>query len=772
MSTPDSPSVSLVRNDSEEMDSEDVNVEMAELGSDLRKGHHEDEEEEEWQDWQGFQEYEFSDHPVDVKDVKSLLEAEVTYGEWKTTSNTSRRRRPAAQPAPEGENNNQPQQPTDPKYQLPSFQSPLVTFTLEVMDKVASVNNYSTIFLVALGLIAGTLSATIDITIFQLRTAHRLVLELTTNVIGQYLLWVLYTIAVLWAGITLTIWLAPQAAGSGVPEMRMVVSGVFLKNVLSFKALIVKILGICMSLGSGAVYGKEGPFIHLTCILANQMMRLPFFKTIRQSEHLMLIILGASCATGVAAHFGAPVGGVLFSIEVTSTYYPTRNYWYAYLGTVTGAAAWRYVWNGYFRFFPTFLPNIMTSYAFDTKFTMVEILICSLLGAFLGVISLGFVRLNAAGIKLWRRIVRDYRYFRSPYLYGLFIAVLTATVTFPPLFGSFMDLSPAKALGDLVSVKELSDPTNNAAGSWATTRNFYINLIIFVISRYILIPLSIIVPIPGGLFVPALSLGAGFGRIVGEIVRSLVNNGWTWIIWENPALITVLPGAFAVVGAASFTTAVTHTLSPAVIIFEITGSNVHIIPVLVGVITAFATARKFSSLGIYDSISRLKGLPTLPDLQSDTYTLTAKDMMETNVKYIKKDIHFDELGKILVSSDQQLFPVVHSEETKLLVGTIERENLEMAYNDYQAKQVHRTSEDEHGGEGLLQRHGTASLVIKPTPIRFVESTPLIQIHLLFTTMRLSNAFVTRNGALRGMITRQGLKAAIERVDKKNTILND
>lgn len=36
-------------------------------------------------------------------------------------------------------------------------------------------------------------------------------------------------------------------------------------------------------------------------------------------------------------------------------------------------------------------------------------------------------------------------------------------------------------------------------------------------------------------------------------------------------------------------------------------------------------------------------------------------MMETNVKYIKKDVHFDELGKILVGTDQQLFPVVHSE---------------------------------------------------------------------------------------------------------------
>jgi len=42
---------------------------------------------------------------------------------------------------------------------------------------------------------------------------------------------------------------------------------------------------------------------------------------------------------------GAPVGGVLFSIEVTSTYYPLRNYWLAYLSSISGAVLFRYLWN-------------------------------------------------------------------------------------------------------------------------------------------------------------------------------------------------------------------------------------------------------------------------------------------------------------------------------------------------------------------------------------------------------------------------------------------
>jgi H+/Cl- antiporter ClcA len=41
-------------------------------------------------------------------------------------------------------------------------------------------------------------------------------------------------------------------------------------------------------------------------------------------------MLAAAVAAGVTATFGAPIGGVLFSIEVTSTYYFVSNLWKAF----------------------------------------------------------------------------------------------------------------------------------------------------------------------------------------------------------------------------------------------------------------------------------------------------------------------------------------------------------------------------------------------------------------------------------------------------------
>lgn len=52
-------------------------------------------------------------------------------------------------------------------------------------------------------------------------------------------------------------------------------------------------------------------------------------------------MLAAACAVGVASDFGAPIGGLLFSIEVTSTYFAVRNYWRGFFASVVAAFVFR-----------------------------------------------------------------------------------------------------------------------------------------------------------------------------------------------------------------------------------------------------------------------------------------------------------------------------------------------------------------------------------------------------------------------------------------------
>ncbi len=52
----------------------------------------------------------------------------------------------------------------------------------------------------------------------------------------------------------------------------------------------------------------------------------------------------------------------------------------------------------------------------------------------------------------------------------------------------------------------------------------------------------------------------------------------------------VLPGAYAVVGAASLVSGATHTISTAVVVFEITGQLHMMIPTLIAVLIAYSVS--------------------------------------------------------------------------------------------------------------------------------------------------------------------------------------
>lgn len=46
-------------------------------------------------------------------------------------------------------------------------------------------------------------------------------------------------------------------AGSGIPEMKTILRGVVLKEYLTFKTFVAKVIGLTCSLGSGMPLGKE-----------------------------------------------------------------------------------------------------------------------------------------------------------------------------------------------------------------------------------------------------------------------------------------------------------------------------------------------------------------------------------------------------------------------------------------------------------------------------------------------------------------------------------
>ncbi|KAG8801116.1 hypothetical protein FRC17_006720, partial [Serendipita sp. 399] len=112
------------------------------------------------------------------------------------------------------------------------------------------------------------------------------------------------------------------AAGSGIPEIKTILSGFVIHGYLGGRTLFTKSVGLAMSVASGLSLGKEGPFVHIVCCIGNIVSR--FFNKYETNEAKRREILSAASAAGVAVAFGAPVGGVLFSLEEVSYFFPPK----------------------------------------------------------------------------------------------------------------------------------------------------------------------------------------------------------------------------------------------------------------------------------------------------------------------------------------------------------------------------------------------------------------------------------------------------------------
>jgi len=403
-----------------------------------------------------------------------------------------------------------------------------------------------------------------------------------------------------------------------------------------------------------------------------------------------------------------------------------------------------------------------------------ELLIFVTMGALVGVLAVGFIKLNAFALLQWRAFTKRYapyeKKLKSPYVLVGIITIVTGIMTFPPFFKSHSGLPAFTALGDLFSADELDNPKNLQlkAPDWSFGSSskyaLILSLVLFASVKYLLTAISVLLPVSAGLYAPVLALGGAIGRIFGEV--SLV------IFDLLPSTIFggtyIVPGGYAVVGAAAFAAAVTHTQSTAVVIFELTGQFQYVLPVLVSVVTAIAVAKKIYPLSIYDSISKLKSLPYLPDISNESaYDVTAKDIMRTDVRFIVRQFSYEVVVKLLQEeTEENIFPVVENEETMILLGTVDRTFLKKVREEYFAQRRQIQLQLLHAPEAFkfdIPENYSIKYDITPVPVQLMENTPLTQIHLLFINMRLSHALVISNGKLVGRVKRTDLMKLVEKL---------
>lgn len=279
------------------------------------------------------------------------------------------------------------------------------------------------------------------------------------------------------------------------------------------------------------------------------MTKWSIFSDIGTNLALKKTMYSAAVAAGMTCTFGAPFGALLFSIEVSSTYYMVSNLFKSFFCAVfaliifriTDKISWLHM------FFPTKFPM---SIKIDH-----ELFFFAFLGILTGLFAAVFVQIMTNIIFARHRLKIPIISDRVKWC--LCVAVLSGLMKFPV---PFLMISDYRILNHMFTVGDLSQLSDGHLWSYPLTS---FNLLIYVILKFILVILAVSSPIPAGLLTPSFIIGAVFGRLYGHIIKNIgLFFGLELIKYE---------GIYAIVGAASMASGVTRTLSIAMIIFEMIG---------------------------------------------------------------------------------------------------------------------------------------------------------------------------------------------------------
>ncbi|XP_037684343.1 chloride channel protein ClC-Kb-like isoform X2 [Choloepus didactylus] len=622
-----------------------------------------------------------------------------------------------------------------------------------------------------LGVLMALISYAMNFVIGRVVRAHKwLYREIEDSHLLRYLSWTVYPVALASFSSGFSQSITPSSGGSGIPELKIILTGVVLEDYLDIKNFGAKVVGLTCTLATGSTIflGKVGPFVHLSAMLAAYLGRVRT-KTIGEAENKgkQNEMLVAAAAVGVATVFAAPFSGVLFSIEVMSSHFSVWDYWRGFFASTCGAFMFRLlaVLNSEEE---TIIPLFKTIFRVEVPYDLPEIFFFVVLGAICGVLScaylfcqrtfLGFVKNNWATSKLLAT---------SKPVYSALAALILASVTYPPGLGRLMAsrLSMNEYLDSLFDNNSWALMTQNASPPWPAEpdpQNLWFEwchprftvfgtLSFFLVMKFWMLILATTIPFPAGCFMPMFIFGAAIGRLWGEALSVAFPEG----IMAGGVTNPIMPGSYALAGAAAFSGAATHSISTALLAFELTGQIMHTLPVLMAVLAANAIAQSCQP-SFYDGTIIVKKLPYLPRIVGRnirSHGVIVKQFMNCAITTLAKDMPLAEVVKVTTSTDVAEYPLVESTESQILVGVVRRSQL------VQALQAEPSSWAP-GHQWSLQDVLAGGCTVEPVTLQLSPETSLHQAHNLFELLNLQSLFVTSRGRAVGSMSWVELKKAI------------
>ncbi|MFD1410467.1 ClC family H(+)/Cl(-) exchange transporter [Lapidilactobacillus gannanensis] len=342
----------------------------------------------------------------------------------------------------------------------------------------------------------------------------------------------------------------PHIMGSGIPEVEAQLATTLHLNWWSI--LWRKFVGGVLAIGSGLFLGREGPSIQLGSSIGQGFAQLT-----HEHETNERVLLAAGAASGLSAAFNAPMAGTMFVLEeVYHNFSPL-----VWMSSLAGALGANFISLNFFGLTPVLQIH------YDTSFPLRLYWHLLLLGIFLGLLGILYQRILLYMPRLYQKIPR------LPRRWNDIVPLMLVMVV-----GYFWPQTLGGGNGLILSLAKQQPAAIIVLGLFSL--------------RFVFSMVSYGSGLPGGIFLPILTLGALIGDLYGVLMvqakllpASLVMN----------LVIFAMAGYFAGIGKAPFTAIL--------LITEMVGSLSHLMPLAVVSLTAYLVVDVLGGEPIYESLS-------------------------------------------------------------------------------------------------------------------------------------------------------------------------
>ncbi|MEM1154582.1 MAG: chloride channel protein [Pseudomonadota bacterium] len=412
--------------------------------------------------------------------------------------------------------------------------------------------------------------------------------------------WGLFVILVPVVGAMIVAWLvknfAPEAKGHGVPEVMDAIY--YNKGFIRPRVAVVKSLASAISIGSGGSVGREGPIVQIGSAFGST---LGTFFPMQVRDRVALIAAGAGA--GIAATFNAPLGGIVFAVELLLVSVNARNLMIVAIAVVVATHISHLLLGTQPSFFVPALE--VPNYPDHPPLVLLSFLV---LGGVMGLLAVAFIRGLYKMEDLFEAMPGNYysRHAIGMLCVGIIMYVLMQNA------GHYY----VQGVGYATIMDILSDVVMSP---WF--------LLMLALLKLLATCLSLGSGASGGVFSPALFMGATMGAAGGHLCH-----------WLMPGT-EISIATFAIAGmAAAIAGATGAVLTGIIMLAEMTRDYPSILPMIITCTTAYALRKAIMHESIY-TMKLLARRHTVPEGLHAAILTTERieDMMSNAFRVLPAD---------------------------------------------------------------------------------------------------------------------------------------